>query len=272
MADPTNLSDPTHTPAAGGAAGRAVKPRLVAVILAYNVAGLLDKALARIPRHLVDDIFVMDDGSTDGTSDVARRLGLRVYRNERNLGYGGNIRAGLYRAIRDFNADYVVEIHGDGAQFNPAAIALAIPLIDRGVPFISGSRFLEPGGARRNGMPWIRLLANKGLSAIERVVLGLPLTEFHSGFRIYSRSFIEALPLDGNSPTHLFSFEILAQAAYFAQEVGEVPVDADYHSPHHSIALPEAVVFALRNFTCMTDYILAKAGVRYSALFPKPRA
>jgi glycosyltransferase involved in cell wall biosynthesis len=270
--DPTPLADSAHAPAEGAdASPRTVKARLVAVILAYNVAGLLERALARIPKNLVDDIFVMDDGSTDGTSDVARRLGLRVYRNEHNLGYGGNLRGGLHRALRDHNADYVVEIHGDGAQFDPAAIASAIPLMERGVPFISGSRFLEPGGARRNGMPWFRFLANKGLSAIAKVVLRLPLSEFHSGFRIYSRSFIEALPLHSNSSTHLFSFEILAQAAYFSQEVGEVPVSADYHSPHHSIALPEAVVFSFRNFTCMTNYILAKSGVRYSALFPKPR-
>jgi glycosyltransferase involved in cell wall biosynthesis len=260
-----------HTDADAASVGASATSfgKVIAVILAYNVAPLLEKAVRKIPKDLVDAIFVMDDGSTDQTAEVARRLGLPVYRSEKNQGYGGNLRAGLYRALSDYDADYVVEIHGDGAQFDPSAIALALPLMKDKVPFIMGSRFVEPGRARRNGMPWIRLWANKGLSAMAKAVLRLPFSEYHSGFRIYSRSFIEALPLHHNSKNHLFSFEILAQAAYFAQDVAEVPVDADYHSEHHSIALPEAVFFSFGNLVCMTNYVLAKAGLRYSALFPK---
>jgi glycosyltransferase involved in cell wall biosynthesis len=245
------------------------RPRVVAVILAYNVAGMLGKALRKIPGGLVDDVFVMDDGSRDGTFEEARRLGLDVYRNETNLGYGGNLRRGLARAVRDYGAEYVVEVHGDGAQFNPSAIATAIPMMNDGVPFIMGSRFVESGSARRNGMPWVRLLANRGLSALSRRVLGLPLTEFHSGFRVYSRSFIEALPLEANSPNHLFSFEVLAQAAYFGQRVAEVPVEADYLSAHTSISLRAACVYALATIACMGKYVLAKLGLRHSPLFPR---
>jgi len=247
------------------------RPRVVAVILAYNVERLLEKALRKIPRPLVDDIIVMDDGSTDGTSDVARRLGLTVYRNEANLGYGGNLRAGLRRAVRDHGADYVVEIHGDGAQFNPEAIAAALPLMRRGVPFIMGSRFVEPGRARENGMSLVRFLANKGLSALARRVLRLPLTEFHSGFRLYSRALVETLPLEANANDHLFSFEILAQAAYHAIDVREVPVEADYLSEHTSISLWQAVVYSFDNLICLGKYLLAKAGVRHSPQFPRRR-
>ena len=241
---------------------------MVAVILAYNVASMLEKALSKIPRHLVSDILVMDDGSTDGTSEVAQRLGLKVHRNDRNLGYGGNLRTGLYRALRDSAADYVVEIHGDGAQFNPSALGSALPLMQRGVPLILGSRFIEPGAARKNGMPWLRFLANGGLSKIAKAVLRLPLTEFHSGFRIYSRAFVEALPLDANSNDHLFSFEILAQAAYFSLEVGEVPVEADYHGEHTSISLGAAAVYSVSNLLCLAKYGLAKAGLHHSTMFP----
>jgi len=245
------------------------EPRVVAVILAYNVAGLLEKALGKIPRELVSDILVMDDGSTDRTCEVAQRLGLKVHRNERNLGYGGNLRSGLYRALQDSSADYVVEIHGDGAQFNPSAIAAAIPLMKRGVPLILGSRFIEPGAARKNGMPWIRFVANGGLSHIARAVLRLPLTEFHSGFRLYSRAFVEALPLEANSSNHLFSFEILAQAAYFSLEVSEIPVEADYHSEHTSIPLGAAAVYSVNNLICLAKYSLAKAGLHHSTMFPR---
>jgi glycosyltransferase involved in cell wall biosynthesis len=245
------------------------RPRVVALILAYNVERLLEKALSKIPPALVDDVFVMDDGSRDGTSDVARRLGLCVYRNERNLGYGGNLRAGLRRAIEDHGADYVVEIHGDGAQFNPEAIAAAVPLMERGVPFILGSRFVEPGRARRNGMSLARFLANKGLSALARRVLRLPLSEFHSGFRIYSRRLVEALPLHANASDHLFSFEILAQAAYHDVDVREVPVEADYLSEHTSISLREAVIYSFDNLVCLGKYLLARAGLRHCQQFPR---
>jgi glycosyltransferase involved in cell wall biosynthesis len=250
-------------------AGEPARPRVVALILAYNVERLLEKALRKIPPGLVDDVFVMDDGSRDGTSEVARRLGLTVYRNPRNLGYGGNLREGLRRAVRDHGADYVVEIHGDGAQFNPEAIGAALPLMRAGVPFVIGSRFVHRGRARENGMSLARFLANKGLSALARRVLRLPLTEFHSGFRIYARGLIEALPLDANASDHLFSFEILAQAAYHAVDVREVPVEADYLSEHTSISLWQATVYSFDNLVCLAKYLLAKAGLRHTAQFPR---
>src|SRR5882672_8458768 len=245
------------------------RPRVVAMILAYNVAGLLEKALSKIPAALVDDIFVMDDGSRDGTADVARRLGLTLYRNERNLGYGGNLREGLRRAVEDHGADYVVEIHGDGAQFNPEAIAAALPLMREGVPFIMGSRFVQPGRARQNGMSLVRFLANKGLSSLSRGVLRLPLTEFHSGFRLYSRALVETLPLHANAADHLFSFQILAQAAYYGVDVREVPVEADYLSEHTSISLWEAVIYSFDNLVCLGKFLLAKAGLHHSEQFPR---
>jgi glycosyltransferase involved in cell wall biosynthesis len=266
-ADMQSFAEPPG-PAPLSSVPAAQRPRVVAVILAYNVARLLEKALRKIPPGLVDDIIVMDDGSTDGTSDVARRLGLTVYRNEANLGYGGNLREGLRRATRDHGADYVIEIHGDGAQFNPAAIATALPLMREGVPFIMGSRFVDPGRARENGMSLVRFLANRGLSALSRRVLRLPLTEFHSGFRVYSRALVETLPLHANAADHLFSFQILAQAAYYGIDVREVPVEADYLGEHTSISLREAVIYSFDNLVCLGGYLLAKAGLRHSERFP----
>lgn len=244
------------------------RPKVVAAILAYNVAGLLEKALARIPQAHVDAIFVMDNASTDGTAAVARRLGLTVFRNPRNLGYGGNVRAALGRAMNDYGADYMVEVHGDGAQFNPIALVDALPHLAAGAPFVMGSRFIEPGRALQNGMPWLRFVANRGLSLLARWILALPLTEFHSGFRIYSRSFAETLPLRENAANHLFSFQVLAQAAYFAQDVREVPVEADYNSAHTSISLWEATKYAVGCLRCLAQYQLAKMGARHSRIFP----
>ena len=261
-------SGPRVRPAAVMSASSPPRPRVVAAIVVYNTAELLEKAVRRIPRHLVDAIFVMDDASTDGTYEVARRLGLPVFRNERNLGYGGNVRAALWRAVEQFEADYVVEVHGDGAQFNPAAIADALPLMRERIPLILGSRFIQRGQARRDGMSLVRLAANRGFSWLARMGLGLPLTEFHTGFRIYSREFIQTLPLAQNASNHLFSFQILAQAAYFGQVVREIPVECDYRSAHTSIPLWDATLYSFAVLACIAQFRLARAGWRHNGIFP----
>ena len=241
--------------------------RVIAMILAYNVAPMLARALARIPKSLVDDIIVMDDGSRDGTSEVAQRLGLAVYRHEPNRGYGGNVKAGL-RTAYELGADYVLEVHGDGAQFDPAALQLALPQMREGVDLVIGSRFQQPRKARENGMPLIRFAANRFLSFFDRIVLRLPLTEFHSGFRIYSRKLIETLPLERDSEDYLFSFQVIAQAAYFGLRVDEVPVDADYHSEHTSHHLLGAARYAVQTFGQLLRFELARRGFRDDEIFP----
>ena len=237
------------------------------MVLAYNCARLLPAADRRIPRDLVDDVFVTDDGSTDGTSEVARELGLKVFRHEPNRGYGGNVKAGLAKAL-ELGADYVVEVHGDGAQFNPASIAYAIEPMRQGVHFILGSRFQDPKQALANGMPMVRFVANRFLSLFDRAVLGLRLTEFHTGFRIYSRTMLELVPYQQNSDDYLFSFQIIAQAAYFGLRVAEVPVEADYLSDHTSHKLTGAALYALQTYGVLASYLLAKRKLRHSAIFP----
>lgn len=241
---------------------------MVGMILAYNCAPMLARAVSRIPREYFSDIFLTDDGSTDGTREEARRLGLPVIGHTPNKGYGGNVKAGLNHAL-SLDADYVVEIHGDGAQFNPRAVRHALPLMAQAYDLILGSRFQQPRTALRNGMPWSRWLANQGLSYFDRLVLRLPLTEFHTGFRIYSRRLIETVPYSRNADDYLFSFQIIAQAAYFKMRVSEVPVEADYINAHTSHALMGAAVYAVRTFGTLGQYLLARRGVRNNMLFPR---
>ncbi|MBI4021907.1 MAG: glycosyltransferase family 2 protein [Candidatus Andersenbacteria bacterium] len=243
------------------------EPRVVGMILAYNCAPMLARAVSRIPREYLSDVFLTDDGSTDGTREEARRLGVAVIGHSPNRGYGGNVKAGLKHAL-SLGADYVVEIHGDGAQFNPAAIEQALPLIDSGYDFILGSRFQRPLQALAHGMPIARWLANQGLSFFDRLVLHLPLTEFHTGFRIYSRRLIETVPYTSNADDYLFSFQIIAQAAYSRLKIGEVPVEADYHSAHTSHAMAGAAFYAVRTFGTLGQYVLARRGLRHNVLFP----
>ena len=247
--------------------GGAKTPKIVVMILTYNCAHLLKTAYQKIPKDLVDVVFVTDDGSTDNVIEVAQSLGIEIIKHETNRGYGGNVKSGLKHAL-DLEADYVFEVHGDGAQFDPQALKEAIPFIEDGAHLILGSRFRQAGQARGNGMPLVRWLANRFLSYIDKRVLKLPLTEFHTGFRIYSRTLLETVSYDQNSDDYLFSFQIIAQAAYHDMQVSEVPVEADYISEHTSHALLGAALYAVRTFGVLTSYILARKGVRHSRTFP----
>lgn len=248
--------------------GSSARPKIIAIVLAYNCARMLPRAFERIPKDLLNDIIVMDDGSKDNTSDVARELGLKVFRHEPNRGYGGNLKAGLKKAL-ELGADYVMEVHGDGAQFDPQSLRYALEPMNRGAQLILGSRFQQPAQALKNGMPLIRFVANLFLSFFDRMVLQLPLTEFHTGFRIYGRRLLETVPFDGNSNDYLFSFEIIAQAAYYGMPVAEVPVEADYNSEHTSHALTGAAIYAIQTFFILAYFLLAKAGLSHYHLFPK---
>ncbi len=243
------------------------KLKIIGVILAYNCAKMLPRAVERIPKGVLDGLFVMDDGSKDGTYEAAKKLKLKAFRHTPNKGYGGNLKEGMKRAL-DMGADYIVEIHGDGAQFNPESIHYAIPFMKEDAQLILGSRFQEPKKALENGMPLIRFIANRFLSFFDRIVLGLPLTEFHTGFRIYGRKLLENVPYESNSNDYLFSFQIIAQAAYYNMPVREVPVEADYKSEHTSHSIKGATLYALQTFVILSQFMLAKIGI-YNKIFNK---
>ena len=244
------------------------KERIVAIILAYNCEKMLPRALSRIPRELVDDILVIDDNSKDATVRKAQELGLNVFTHHPNLGYGGNLKSGLDIAFAQ-GADYVVEIHGDGAQFNPISIKYALPLMAEGYDLILGSRFIYPRKALKNGMPLIRFIANIFLSFFDRLVLGLPLTEFHTGFRIYSKNLYDRVPRTHTSNDYLYSFQIIAQSAYYRMKVGEVEVEADYINEHTSHGLRGATIYALHTFVILFSFLLARMNIKFSKLFPR---
>jgi len=242
--------------------------KIIAFILTHNCGHMLEKAYKKIPKNLVYRIIVSDDLSSDNANLVAKKLGLDFFTNPGFKGYGGNIKSAIKKSF-ELGADYAVEIHGDGAQFDPIAIRDAIKYIDTDYDLILGSRFIIKGLARKNGMPLIRYYANIGLSFFDRIVLNLPLTEFHTGFRVYSKNFYETLPIIKNSNDYLFSFEVIAQASYFNLKVAEVPVEADYHSEHTSHSILGASVYAIKTFYILLIYLLAKFKIYYSPIFPK---
>src|SRR3989338_3784522 len=192
-------------------------PTVVGIIPAYNCAHLLRRAFEQVPPKYFNAIIMVDEGSTDDTFAVAKTLGVPAFTHPHS-GYGGNIKYAIVKAL-ELGADYMIEIHGDG-QYDPGNIPAAIEKIKTERPdFLLGSRFTRILGPLRDKMPLARYLANLGMSAIDRLIMQLPLTEFHQGFRVYSRALIETVGLDGTSDDHLFSFQIIAKAAYCRMKV-----------------------------------------------------
>ena len=241
------------------------KGKVIGVILTYNCARLVADIVSRIPKGALDVLIIVDDGSRDNIKDVAKQLGVPFFTHA-HLGYGGNMTFGLSQA-HAMGASYVVEIHGDG-QYDPTIIPEAYKKSVAGsYDLLLGTRFNTIFEPLRLGMPRVRYVANIALSFIERIVLGIPVSEFHSGFRIYSRQFIEIVNLSTASKSHLFSFESIAQAKYFNLRIGQIPVRCDYRKEHTSISLRHSTVFALETFVVLYEYVLSRWGVRTFARF-----
>jgi len=237
----------------------------VGIILTYKHASFLEETYRRIPGGILDKIIVVDDSSDDGTKDLARKLSLPFYSTPKNLGYGGNIEYALTIAAK-LGAKYMVEIHGDG-QYDPKYIPKALHKIKRkGCDFLLGSRFKSLTQPLKDHMPLSRYLANIGLNLIARLVLQIPLTEFHSGFRIYTRRLIETIGFEGTSNTNIYSFENIAQAAYHKLSICEIAIRCDYAKEHTSLSLKRSIVYSFQMLWVLVLYLLAKFGLK-SRLF-----
>jgi len=235
-------------------------PKIIGMMPAYNCAGLLRRAFEQVPKQYFDEIIILDDGSIDDTYEVAKTLGVKAFTHEHS-GYGGNIKYAIKKAL-ELGADYMVEIHGDG-QYDPSNIPAAMEKIKAEQPdFLLGSRFTDILAPLRDKMPLPRYLANIGMSLIDRAVLRLPLSAFHQGFRVYSRNLIERVGLEGTSDDHLFSFQIIAKAAFCRLKVCEIPVRCDYAGEHTSISLKRSVIYATQTFGVLGVFIVARLGIK----------
>lgn len=236
----------------------------VCVILAYNCANVLANTYARIPKDSVDRIILVDDASTDATLVVAKELGIETYTHE-HLGYGGNVKYSIRKGI-ELGAEYIVDLHGDG-QYDPAAIPAALAKAREGYDLVMGSRFTRVGQPLKDGMSLARYLANIGLSTIERIALNMTLSEFHTGFRVYTKRLAEAVPLDNTSDNFVFGFEIIAQARFYNLRIGEIPIRCSYKEEHTSISIPKSIDYSFKTFKILAEYLIARTG-RKTRLFP----
>lgn len=242
------------------------KGKSIGLILTYNSASTLKDVYQRLPHDVLDEVIVIDDESSDNTLQVAKELGIRFFAHE-HRGYGGNIKFGLMKAL-EMGGEYMIEIHGDG-QYDQSVIPVALDKMSSGCDFILGSRFTNPKQALEDGMSFVRYFANRGLSFFDRLFLGIDLTEFHNGFRVYSRKLLETADFRRGAEDFLFSFEIIVQARYFNLRVCEVPVRCDYTQAHTSINLWKSAIYSFQTFYVLFLYYLARFGIKIK-LFRTP--
>jgi glycosyltransferase involved in cell wall biosynthesis len=242
--------------------------RVVVVMPAYRAGRTLAATWRELPRQIVDEVVVVDDASDDDTVAVARALGLDVVLHPRNMGYGANQKT-CYREALARGADIVVMVHPD-YQYDPRLVTPMAGMIASGVyDLVIGSRILG-GGALAGGMPAWKYVANRALTAFENLLLGAKLSEYHTGYRGFSRELLTALPWQRNSNGFVFDNEMLAQAIVARWRIGEVSVPTRYFAEASSIDFGGSVRYGLGVVRTTLAAFLARAGVSKSALFASP--
>lgn len=232
--------------------------KIVVVMPAYNAARTIERTYAEIPLDLVDEVVLTDDASRDETVEIARRLGLRTLVHEKNRGYGGNQKTCYAEALR-LGGDVVVMLHPD-YQYSPKLIAAMVSLITDG-PFdvVLGSRVLG-GRARRGGMPLYKYVSNRALTAAQNLLCGAKLSEYHTGYRAFSRDVLSSLALLENSDDFVFDNQMLAQILYAGFEIGEISCPAAYFDEASSINFRRSVTYGLGVLGVSMQYFLQRHG------------
>jgi len=244
------------------------RARRVVVMPAYNAERTVRDVVARIPRDQVDELLLVDDASQDTTAQVARELGISVIKHPRNLGYGGNQKTCYANALL-MGAEVVVMLHPDG-QYDPELVPDLCRAIDHGrADVVLGSRWLGLDPAKA-GMPSWKRIGNRFLTAVENRVLGLQLSEYHTGYRAYSRRFLETVPFEINSDDFVFDTQILVQAASFGFRIAEVPAVGRYFEDMSSVGLRTSVIYGLKTLLALAAFLAHRAGWTSRWLAPRP--
>jgi glycosyltransferase involved in cell wall biosynthesis len=217
--------------------------RVAVVLPAYNAARTLERTFLEIPTDVVDDVILTDDARIDTTEKIARSLGLFTIKHERNRGYGGNQKT-CYAAALERGADIVVMLHPD-YQYSPKLVtAMASMIASQQYDAVLASRILG-GGALAGGMPRYKYVANRALTAVQSALLGSKLSEFHTGYRAWSREVLSQLPLLACSDDFIFDNQMIVQAISFGFRVGEISSPTNYFPEASSIGFADSVYYGL---------------------------
>jgi len=235
------------------------KPKVVVVMPAYNAAKTLHMTYADLPREMVDLVILVDDGSSDETTKIARELGLELFVHNRNYGYGANQKT-CYREALRAGADIVVMVHPD-YQYDPKLLPDVIGPIQEGrADVVLGSRLMG-APPMQQGMPWWKYYANRFLTQLENLAFGLRLSEYHTGYRAFRREVLESVNLEMNSDKFIFDQEILAQIVALNLRIAEVPVPTRYFAQASSASFLQSTRYGLSILGVLARYLMHRSGI-----------
>jgi glycosyltransferase involved in cell wall biosynthesis len=241
--------------------------KLVVIMPAYNAEKTLRQTYEELPHDYVDEVILVDDASRDETSRVAQELGIKTIIHPENKGYGGNQKT-CYREALRHNADIIVMVHPD-YQYSPRLVTAMASMIASGhYDVVLGSRILG-GGALKGGMPLYKYIANRFLTLLENIALGVKLSEYHTGFRAFTREVLETLPLEENSDDFVFDSEMLVQTVYFGFRIGELSCPTRYFKEASSINFKRSVKYGFGVLGSIVKFVAAKSGLRETAILNK---
>lgn len=243
--------------------------KIIVVLPAYKAEKTLMQTYSAIPHDIVDEIILVDDASSDGTVELAKDLGIRVFVHTRNLGYGANQKT-CYREALQLGADVVVMLHPD-YQYEPKLVTAMAAMISSDIyDAVIGSRILG-NTARAGGMPLYKYVANRVLTATQNILMGTKLSEFHSGYRAFSRRVLESLPLMVNSDDFVFDNQMLAQVVAHGFTIGEISCPTKYFPEASSINFRRSVIYGFGVLGTSMLFRLWKWGVVQPKTFsPSP--
>ncbi len=239
--------------------------KVVVVMPAYNAAGTLEQTYSEIPHEVVDEVILVDDASKDETSEIAARLGIHTVIHPENRGYGGNQKTCYAQALAK-GADVVVMLHPD-YQYTPKLLTAMASLVAIGqYDMVLGSRILG-GGALKGGMPVYKYISNRLLTAFQNLLSDLKISEYHTGYRAFSRRLLMTLPLEENSEDFVFDNQMIAQAAHFGFSIGEVSCPTKYFEGASSINFKRSVIYGFGVLGTSFLLFLQRFGLRQERIF-----
>ena len=239
--------------------------KIIVVMPAYNAEKTLRATYNEIPHEYVDEVILVDDASSDSTAQLAKDLNIKTYVHLKNRGYGGNQKTCYTEALK-LGADVIIMLHPD-YQYTPKLILAMSSLIANGqYDVVLGSRILVKG-ALEGGMPLHKYISNRILTFIQNLFLNHKLSEYHTGYRAFSREVLENLPLNENSDDFVFDNQMLAQAAYFGFSIGEISCPAKYFKEASSINFVRSVKYGLGVLATSVQYRLQKWGIMKTKIF-----